>query len=100
MPSSTFLVWRTGLDVDGVKIALAVFAAQLALNGLWSVLFFGMQAPGWALVEIILLWIAIAVTTVLFWRVAPLPGALLLPYWGWVSFAAVLNAALWWLNRT
>jgi tryptophan-rich sensory protein len=99
MGVAAFLVWRRGLDADGVRIALTVFAVQLALNGLWSILFFGMQAPGWALVEIVLLWIAIGITAVLFWRVAMLPGALLLPYWGWVSFAAVLNASLWWLNR-
>ncbi len=99
MGVAAFLVWRKGLDADGVKMALTVFAIQLVLNGLWSILFFGMQAPGWALFEIILLWIAIGVTTVLFWRVVPLAGALLLPYWAWVSFAAVLNASLWWLNR-
>ncbi len=99
MGVAAFLVWRRGLDGDGVKVALTVFAVQLALNGLWSILFFGMQAPGWALVEIILLWIAIGITTVLFWRVTPAAGGLLLPYWGWVSFATVLNASLWWLNR-
>jgi tryptophan-rich sensory protein len=99
MGVAAFLVWRAGLDVDGVRIALTVFAVQLALNGLWSILFFGMQAPGLALIEIVLLWIAIGFTVVLFWRVFPLPGALLLPYWAWVSFAAVLNASLWWLNR-
>ena len=99
MGVAAFLVWRRGFDVDGVRIALTVFAVQLALNGLWSILFFGMQAPGLALIEIVLLWIAIGVTVVLFWRVAPLPGALLLPYWAWVTFAAVLNASLWWLNR-
>jgi tryptophan-rich sensory protein len=99
MGVAAFFVWRTGLDVDGVRIALDVFAVQLALNGLWSILFFGMQAPGLALIEIALLWIAIGVTVVLFWRVSPLPGAMLLPYWAWVSFAAVLNASLWWLNR-
>ena len=99
MGVAAFLVWRRGLGVDGVRIALAVFAIQLILNGLWSILFFGMQAPGWALVEIIMLWIAIGLTTVVFWRVAPSAGALLLPYWAWVSFATVLNASLWWLNR-
>ena len=99
MGVAAFLVWRQGLEVGGVKIALTVFVVQLALNGLWSILFFGMQAPGWALLEVLLLWIAIGVTTVLFWRVAPTAGALLLPYWGWVSFATVLNASLWWLNR-
>ena len=99
MGVAAFLVWRKGLEVDGVKIALTVFGIQLALNGLWSILFFGMQAPGLALAEIIVLWIAIGATTVLFWRVVPAAGALLLPYWGWVSFATVLNASLWWLNR-
>ena len=100
MGVAAFLVWRKGLDADGVRIALTVFAVQLALNGLWSILFFGMRAPGLALAEIILLWIAIAITTVLFWRVTPTAGALLLPYLGWVSFATVLNASLWWLNRS
>ena len=99
MGVAAFLVWRQGLESDGVKIALTVFGIQLALNGLWSILFFGMQAPGLALAEIIVLWIAIGVTTVLFWQVVPAAGALLLPYWGWVSFATVLNASLWWLNR-
>ena len=99
MGVAAFLVWQQGGSVRAVRLSLALFAWQLILNGLWSILFFGMQAPGWALVEIALLWIAIGVTAVLFWRVAPLPGALLLPYWGWVSFAAVLNASLWWLNR-
>jgi benzodiazapine receptor len=100
MGVAAFLVWRKGLEVDGVGIALTVFAVQLALNGLWSILFFGIQEPGWALVEIILLWIAIGVATVLFWRVATPAGGLLLPYWGWVTFATVLNASLWWLNRS
>ena len=100
MGIAAFLVWRRGLDADGVKIALTVFAIQLALNGLWSILFFGLQAPGWALAEIILLWMAIGITTLLFWRVDPTAGLLLLPYWAWVSFATVLNASLWWLNRS
>jgi len=100
MGVAAFLVWRRGLDVDGVRIALTVFAIQLALNGLWSILFFGMHAPGWALLEIILLWMAIGITILLFWRMVPSAGVLLLPYWMWVSFATVLNASLWWLNRS
>ena len=100
MGVAAFLVWREGLASEGVKLALTVFAVQLALNGLWSILFFGMQAPGWALVEIIALWLAIIATVVFFWRVVPAAGMLLLPYLAWVSFAAVLNASLWWLNRS
>jgi benzodiazapine receptor len=100
MGVAAFLIWRQGLDADGVRTALAVFAVQLALNGLWSILFFGMRAPGLALAEIALLWIAIGLTTLFFWRVTATAGALLLPYWGWVSFATILNASLWWLNRS
>ena len=100
MGVAAFLVWRKGLEEHGVQLALAVFLGHLVLNGLWSILFFGMQSPGWALWEIGLLWIAIGATVVLFWRVSPVAGALLLPYWAWTSFATVLNASLWWLNRT
>jgi tryptophan-rich sensory protein len=100
MGVAAFLVWRQGLASEGVRLALIAFAVQLALNGLWSILFFGLQAPGWALVEIILLWLAIVATLVLFWRVVPAAGGLLIPYLAWVSFATVLNASLWWLNRS
>lgn len=99
MGVAAFLVWQRGWSTDGVKIALVFFVFQLALNGLWSVLFFGMQAPGLALMEIILLWLTIAVTSVLFWRVTPPAGLILLPYWAWVSFATVLNGSIWMLNR-
>jgi benzodiazapine receptor len=99
MGVAAWLVWRRGLDADGVRVGMAVFLIQLVLNGLWSILFFGMQQPGWALIEIIALWAAIGATIRLFWRVTPTAGALLLPYWAWVTFATVLNAALWWLNR-
>ena len=100
MGVAAYLVWRLGIDADGVRVALAVFVVQLTLNGLWPILFFGMHSPGWALVEIVVLWFAIGVTIRLFWIVAPAAGALLLPYWAWVSFATVLNASLWWLNRS
>ena len=100
MGVAAYLLWRRGMDADGVRLALAVFVVQLALNGLWSILFFGMQSPGWALVEIVALWVAIGATIWLFWRVVPAAGLLLLPYWAWVSFATVLNASLWWLNRS
>jgi tryptophan-rich sensory protein len=99
MGVAAFLVWRRGLGADGVRLALGVFLFQLLLNGLWSLLFFGLRSPGWALVDIGLLWLAIGGTIWLFWRVAPTAGLLLLPYWAWVSFAAVLNGSIWSLNR-
>jgi len=100
MGVAAYLVWHQGIDTDGVRAGLAVFVIQLALNGLWSILFFRFHQPGWALVEIIVLWAAIGATVWLFWRVSPAAGLLLLPYWAWVSFATVLNASLWWLNRS
>jgi tryptophan-rich sensory protein len=99
MGVALYLVWRHGFQAEGVKRALAFFVVQLALNGLWSVLFFGMRSPGWALAEIVLLWGAIGGTILVFRPVEPVAGWLLLPYWAWVSFATVLNASLWWLNR-
>ena len=99
MGFAAFLVWQWGLDADGVRIALVAFLIQLALNGLWSLLFFGLRAPGAAFVDIILLWLAIAVTTWLFWRVVHVAAIFLLPYLAWVTFAAVLNGSLWALNR-
>jgi benzodiazapine receptor len=99
MGIALYLVWRNGWDRDVVRWAMAFFAVQLALNGLWSLLFFGMQSPGWAFVEILLLWAAIATTLVAFWRVELLAGALLVPYFLWVSFAALLNGSIWMLNR-
>ena len=99
MGVAAFLVWRLGRDTPGVRIALTVFVIQLALNGLWSLLFFGLRSPGLALVDIVALWLAVGATTWLFWRVAPAAGLLLAPYWAWVSFASVLNGAIWSLNR-
>ncbi len=98
MGLAAWLVWRqTGFA--GARAALGLFALQLVLNGLWSYLFFGSHQPGVALVEIVVLWLAILATTVGFWRVSVPAGMLLLPYLAWVGFAAALNFQLWRLNR-
>ena len=99
MGVAAFLVWQRGWNDKAVRIALVLFLVQLALNGLWSVLFFGMRSPGLAFAEIIVLWLSIAATAILFWRVLAAAGMLLLPYAAWVSFAAVLNGSIWILNR-
>lgn len=90
-----WLVWRRA----GVGAAVLAYAAQLVLNGLWTPLFFGAGRYGWALVDIGLLWLGIAVTVLLFRRVSRVAALLLVPYWLWVTYAAALNAAIWWLNR-
>jgi len=94
---SGWMVWRRA-GLSGARAAFVVFAAQLVLNAAWSWLFFGLQRPGLALVEIALLWLSIAATAELFRRVDARAGALLLPYLAWVGFAAALNAELWRLN--
>jgi benzodiazapine receptor len=99
MAVAAFLVWKQGFGTPGVKLALAVFLAQLVLNSLWSILFFGLRSPLAGLVDIVVLWLAILATTVLFFRVSVSAGVLLLPYIAWVTFAALLNAAVYCLNR-
>jgi translocator protein len=76
-----------------------LFGTQLALNVLWSYVFFGRRAPGWALVEIVFLWVAITATIVAFLKISRSAALLLLPYLLWTSFAAVLNHSIWRLNR-
>lgn len=94
MGIAAFLVWKK----EGIKLALGIFFVQLALNTLWSILFFGLQSPLLAFIEIIVLWFAILATIILFWKVSRTAAYLLLPYVLWVSFAAVLNFSLFWLN--
>jgi tryptophan-rich sensory protein len=97
MAVAAWLVWRKGGWTAHGKI-LGVFLLQWFLNVLWTPLFFGLNSPGLAFAEIILLWIAIAVTSILFWRVSKVAGFLLIPYLAWVTFAAVLNYTIWRLN--
>ena len=99
MAVAAFLVWKQGIGAAGVKLALAMFLVQLMLNALWSIFFFGLRSPLAGLVDIVVLWLAIIATIVLFFRVSMPAGILLLPYIGWVSFAALLNAAILRLNR-
>jgi len=99
MGVAAFLVWRQGFSTKDVRLALTLFAAQLALNGLWSIFFFGLQSPGVAFAEILLLWLSIVATVWIFRRVVPAAALLMLPYLAWVSFAAVLNGSIWMLNR-
>jgi benzodiazapine receptor len=98
MGISLYLVWRNGGEAKERRTALTVFFAQLILNALWSFIFFGLRNPGAAAVEIIVLWACILVTVILFWKLTRSAALLLVPYILWVSFAAVLNFAVWRLN--
>lgn len=98
MAVAAWRVWRH-VEHPQRRAALAWFFVQLALNALWSVLFFGLRSPGLALVEVVLLLGTIAATGCKFWAIDRTAGLLWLPYVAWVSFATVLNGAIWWLNR-
>lgn len=94
------LVWsKMDSNRNVVKKALLFFGIQLALNALWSILFFGLQNPFLALIEIVLLWLLIYETYLKFAKIDKIAGYLFIPYIAWVSFASVLNASIWWLNR-
>jgi benzodiazapine receptor len=99
MGIAVFLVWREGLGQEGVTIAFAIFWAQLVLNILWSVIFFGLKSLFGGMVMILLLWIAILINIITFFGVSPLAGWLLIPYIIWVTIAANLNVQVWKLNR-
>jgi tryptophan-rich sensory protein len=92
------MVWTSNSEEQTTKKALGFFAIQLGLNALWSYLFFGLHNPLLALIEIILLWLMIFETYNMFKKINKTVGLLLLPYLAWVSFAAILNASIWWLN--
>lgn len=94
------LVWdRIEHEKEAVKKALIFFAIQLALNALWSYLFFGLMNPLLALIEIVVLWLMIYETLLKFIKINKVAGYLLVPYLLWVSFATILTASIWWLNK-
>jgi tryptophan-rich sensory protein len=97
MAVAAWLVWRPA-GFGAAALPLTLFAVQLLLNIAWSLIFFGLHQPGWAFAELVLLWLAIAATTAVFFRCSQLAGCLMLPYLAWVSFAAVLNFTIWRLN--
>lgn len=94
---AAWLVWRQR-GWDGAKTPLTLWGIQLGLNLLWTAIFFGMEMPGLAVIEIVVLIVAIIATVVTFWPISKLGALLLLPYLGWVTFAAFLNFEIWRLN--
>jgi translocator protein len=98
MGIAAFLVWKKGWDRKDVQKALTIFGLQLILNAIWSIIFFGLHSPGWALVNIIAMWFAIVWTMILFYKLSKPAMWLLVPYILWVSFATYLNYSIWMLN--
>ena len=97
MAVAAWMVWKRG-GFAAQRGALSFYLVQLVLNAAWTPIFFGMRRMDIALVVIVTLWVAIALTLRSFWRVRKLAGDLLIPYLAWVSFASFLNFTLWRLN--
>jgi len=99
MGLAAWRVWRSAGGFGGAPAAMALFFIQLALNSVWSWIFFGLRMPGVALFELVLLWFAIAATIKSFLPIDVLAAWLMSPYLAWVTFAGALNSAIWLLNR-
>lgn len=97
MGISAYLAWRAAKKKQRAEIA-GVFLFQLALNAIWSIIFFGLQDPEFAFVEIALLWVVIIWNIVVFWKVSKVSAVLLIPYLLWVSFASYLTLSIAILN--
>ena len=99
MGGSGWRLWRRSA-LRATRGALALFGLQLFLNFAWSVLFFGFQRIDLALIDIVILFVAIVANMILFWRIERLATLLLVPYAAWVVFAIVLNVSIWLINVT
>ena len=99
MGIALYMVWKTDADPGLKKTAIVIFAIQLMLNFFWSFIFFNQHQVGWALVEILGMWIFILLTIFAFAKVNNNAAWLLVPYISWVSFASILNYAIWKLNN-
>lgn len=98
MGIASYFIWQKRGSSPLVTPALVLFGIHLALNTLWSVLFFGLKNPGAAFIEIIILWLMILALIVIFYKIDHKAAWLLVPYFLWVSFASVLNYSIWRLN--
>ena len=96
MGVAMYLVYKKGWPVS--QKALIFFGIHLLVNAAWSIIFFGQRQIGWALADIVVMWLMIVISMYLFWQLDRRAALLLLPYLAWVSFATVLNYSIWRLN--
>ena len=97
MGIAAWIVWTRGGKGKRL-VPMTIFGVQLAVNALWSYLFFGINRPALAFIDIVVMWVLICATILLFWKTRKSAGLLLIPYLAWVSFATALNFQLWRLN--
>ena len=91
-------VWAKGFHHKWVKTGLYHFGFQLLLNGLWSIVFFGLKQPFWGLLVILTLLVVLILTIKWFKVVSKVATILLIPYLLWICFATLLNYKIWELN--
>ena len=99
MGTAFYLIWTCPASCAVRHAAMSLFLVQLVVNALWSFLFFRMHRLILALVDLALLWVLVLALTVIFWKIDLAAGILLIPYAAWVSFAMILNYAVWRMNR-
>jgi translocator protein len=99
MGIALFLVWREGLNRSDVRFAILIFAVQLVLNLLWSIVFFTYHSLFGSFILIMILWIAILANIIAFSIISRTAGLLLVPYIVWVSIASYLNYSVYLLNH-
>ncbi len=98
MGVASYLVWKNRKTAKNYKLAAGIYFIQLVLNLMWSFIFFYQQQIGLALIEIIILLVAIIVNSILFYKINKVAGLLYIPYILWVSFASVLTYSIYMLN--
>jgi tryptophan-rich sensory protein len=98
MGISFYLIWKSDAVPSLKSQAITLFFIQLTVNFLWSIIFFYLQQPGWAFLDIVIMWIMILLTIFSFGKISSTASWLMVPYICWVSFAAILNFAIWKLN--
>ncbi len=97
MGISFYMIWKIPPSPARTQ-AIRIFVIQFVLNFCWSIIFFSMHQIGWALVEIIAMWVCILLTILQFRKLSTTAAVLLIPYLLWVSFASLLNGSIWQLN--
>ncbi len=98
MAVAVWFAWRNGTGTLRV-VGLSLWLAQLIANAAWPWIFFGRHRPGWAFLDISVMFVLILATLLVFFRLSAVAGWLMVPYLAWVGFAGCLNAALWVRNR-
>ena len=98
MGISLYWIWERGPSKSNVRGALLVFFGQLVINAVWSIMFFGLQSPFYALILVAMLWSLILLTIYMFYKIEKKAGLILVPYMAWVTVATLLNYFVWVLN--